>query len=152
MPASYEAFAIETDAHLATLWLNQPERLNAMGPAFWKELPLVMQELEANPEVRAIVLAAKGPHFTVGLDLKAMMGTFGGGDASASGAAARLRLLDEIAHFQHSINAVADMLNVSPRMVALVDCLDTGKHASEENQALCSLPRPGQWPLWEPVG
>ena len=60
MPASYEAFAIETDAHVATLWLNQPERRNAMGPAFWKELPLVMQELETNPEVRAIVLAAKG--------------------------------------------------------------------------------------------
>ena len=108
MPASYEAFAIETEVHVATLWLNQPERRNAMGPAFWKELPLVMHELEANPEVRAIVLAAKGPHFTVGLDLKAMMGTFGGGDAGASGAAARLRLLDEITHFQHSINAVAD--------------------------------------------
>jgi enoyl-CoA hydratase len=108
MPASYEAFAIETGAHVATLWLNQPERRNAMGPAFWKELPLAMQELDTDPEVRAVVLAAKGPHFTVGLDLKAMMGTFGGGDASASGAAARLRLLDEIAHFQHSINAVAD--------------------------------------------
>jgi enoyl-CoA hydratase len=108
MSVTYEAFATDLDAHVATLWLNQPERRNAMGPAFWKELPLVMQELETNPEVRAIVLAAKGPHFTVGLDLKAMMGTFGGGDAGASGAAARLRLLDEIARFQGSINAVAD--------------------------------------------
>jgi enoyl-CoA hydratase len=107
MPASYEAFAIETEAHIATLWLNQPERRNAMGPAFWQELPLVMQELETNPEVRAIVLAAKGPHFTVGLDLKAMMSTFGG-DPGVSGAAARLRLLDDIARFQSSINAVAD--------------------------------------------
>ena len=47
MPATYEAFAIETDAHVATLWLNNPERRNAMGPAFWKELPLVFQELDA---------------------------------------------------------------------------------------------------------
>ena len=108
MPASYEAFAVEHDGHVATLWLNNPERRNAMGPAFWKELPLVMHELDTNPEVRAVVLAAKGPHFTIGLDLKAMIGTLGGGDASASGAAARLRLLDEITHFQRSINAVAD--------------------------------------------
>jgi enoyl-CoA hydratase len=108
MSAGYEAFAIETDAHVATLWLNNPERRNAMGPAFWKELPLVMQEIGANPEVRAVVLAAKGPHFTVGLDLKAMMGTLAGGEAGASGAAARLRALDEIARFQGSINAVAD--------------------------------------------
>ncbi len=104
----YEAFAIDVDEHVATLWLNNPERRNAMGPAFWKELPVAMGELERDDRVRAIVLAARGPHFTVGLDLKSMAGTLGGGGETASGAATRTRLLDEIMLLQRSITAVAD--------------------------------------------
>jgi enoyl-CoA hydratase len=107
MSTTYEVFQIELDEHVATLWLNHAERRNAMGPAFWKELPAVMQELDADERVRAVVLAARGPHFTVGLDLKAMAGTLSG-EGAGSGAAARLRMLDEIKRFQRAITAVAD--------------------------------------------
>lgn len=108
MPTTYEAFAIEHEGNVATVWLNNPERRNAMGPAFWKELPLVFQELDAAEEVRAVVLAARGPHFTVGLDLKAMVGTITGVGTSTSPAASRGRLLDEILQFQRAITVVAD--------------------------------------------
>ena len=36
---SSEVLAIETDGHVATLWLDRPEKRNAMGPAFWSDLP-----------------------------------------------------------------------------------------------------------------
>ena len=71
MATTSEVFSVERQDHVATLWLDSPERRNAMGPAFWQDLPRLIQELGDDPEVRAIVLAAKGPHFTVGLDLKA---------------------------------------------------------------------------------
>src|SRR5262245_17578479 len=75
---------IERTGHVATLWLDNAERRNAMGPAFWEELPLRMHELSDDPEVRAVVIAGRGPHFTVGLDLKAFgnLGGIGGSDGS----------------------------------------------------------------------
>jgi enoyl-CoA hydratase len=102
--ARYEAFEIDRDDHVATLWLASAERRNAMGPAFWDELPRAMDELGSDAAVRAIVLAGKGAHFTVGLDLK----TMGGGIAEGGGGVAgRRRLLDTILRLQGSITAVA---------------------------------------------
>ena len=101
---AYDVFALERHEHVATLWLASPERRNAMGPQFWDELPRAVAELEADEDVRAVVLAARGPHFTVGLDLKSM----GGGIAEGGGGvAARRRLLDTILRLQGSITAVA---------------------------------------------
>ena len=68
----YEFFEIERRGHTATLWLNRPEKRNALGPAFWNELPSSIGELERDGEVRAVVLAGRGRDFTVGLDLKAI--------------------------------------------------------------------------------
>ena len=101
---SYEVLEIERQDHVATLWLANPERRNAMGPAFWDELPRAMQELGADEAVRVIVIAARGPHFTVGLDLKSMGGPIAEG---GSGAGARKRLLETIVRLQRSISAVA---------------------------------------------
>jgi len=80
MPDS-DVLSIERDGHVATLWLDRAEARNAMGPAFWDELPLAMAELSDDRAVRAVVIAARGPHFSVGLDLKAMAGMLTGADA-----------------------------------------------------------------------
>jgi len=98
---SYEFFEIERRGHTATLWLNRPEKRNALGPAFWNELPPVIGELERDAAVRAVVLAGRGRDFTVGLDLKAMGGGLFDGERS------RFSLLDEIARLQGSITSVA---------------------------------------------
>ena len=101
---AYEVLEIERDAHVATLWLANPERRNALGPAFWEELPRAMEELVADDGIRVVVIAARGQHFTVGLDLKAMGGAIVEG---GSGAGARKRLLDFILKIQRSVTAVA---------------------------------------------
>lgn len=76
--------SLERDGAVATLWLDRPEARNAMGRAFWADLPRAMDDVSADPEVRVVVLAARGPHFSVGLDLKEMGSVLaGGGDAGA---------------------------------------------------------------------
>ena len=101
---AYQVFEIERSGHVATVWLANPERRNAMGPAFWDELPRVMEEVGADEGVRAIVIAARGAHFTVGLDLKAMSG---GIIESGNGAGARKKLLDFILKIQSTVTTVA---------------------------------------------
>ncbi|MBV9936520.1 MAG: crotonase/enoyl-CoA hydratase family protein, partial [Actinobacteria bacterium] len=105
---SSEVFSVEQDGHVATLWLDSAERRNAMGPDFWNDLPVVVDELSEDDEVRAIVLAAKGPHFTVGLDLKTMGGAATGGGGSRSQASRGMRFVKEVSRLQRSITAVAD--------------------------------------------
>lgn len=104
-----EVFGVERDGHVATLWLDSPERRNAMGPDFFADLPALMAELSDDDAVRAVVIAAKGPAFTVGLDLKTMGGTLtGGAGAEDSKAASARRFYREVQRLQRAIDAVAD--------------------------------------------
>jgi enoyl-CoA hydratase len=110
MTTSSEVFSVTRDGHVATLWLDNPDRRNAMGPPFWNDLPVLMDELSDDENVWAIVIAAKGPAFTVGLDLKSMGGAVagGGGSGQRSDAHLRTRMLKDLKRMQGSVNAVAD--------------------------------------------
>ncbi|HVT41588.1 MAG TPA: crotonase/enoyl-CoA hydratase family protein [Acidimicrobiales bacterium] len=108
--------SIEQDEWVATVWLDRAEARNAMGMDLWRDLPLAMEVVSADPDVRAVVIAAKGPHFSVGLDLKAMGsvlsgGGDGGGGSAGGGApsmAARARRgRAEVLRLQDAITAVA---------------------------------------------
>jgi enoyl-CoA hydratase len=121
---SSEVLSLETDGHVATLWLDRPEKRNAMGPAFWSDLPRAMAAIGSDPEVRVVVIAARGPHFSVGLDLVAMSGltgtpdpsgtsdasgTSGNGNGSKPSMAARAQSArTEIRRLQASVTSVAD--------------------------------------------
>ena len=112
-----DVLAIEVDGPVATLWLDRAEKRNAMGPAFWTDLPRAMSTIGSDPAIRCVVVAARGPHFSVGLDLVAMTGLTGpsGGEGSPAAAsslpsmAARARSArSEIQRLQASVTAVAD--------------------------------------------
>jgi enoyl-CoA hydratase len=82
---SSEVLTVERDGPVATLWLDRPDARNAMGPAFWNDLPVAMADLSTDRAVRCVVVAARGPHFSVGLDLKAMAGMLAGGGDPTGG-------------------------------------------------------------------
>lgn len=66
---NYQCFDIEIRSHVAHVQLSRPEKRNSMVPAFWHELPQLIQELDSSGDVRAIVLSSTGPHFSSGMDL-----------------------------------------------------------------------------------
>jgi enoyl-CoA hydratase len=98
---------------VATLWLDRAEARNAMGVDLWRDLPRAMALLSADTSVRVVVVAAQGPHFSVGLDLKAMGsmltagGTSGSGSAPASMAARARSSRAAVLRLQDAITAVA---------------------------------------------
>ncbi len=67
----YPFFSLEKNAQkkIALLYLNRPEKRNAMDWPFWRDLPAIVQEIEQDKDIRAVVLAAKGKSFSLGLDI-----------------------------------------------------------------------------------
>lgn len=46
-----------------------------MPPAFWEELPAALEALEARGDVRVLIIASTGKHFTAGMDVSAFDGS-----------------------------------------------------------------------------
>jgi enoyl-CoA hydratase len=67
---SYQDIIYEKIGHVARLWHNRPAMRNAENTNLLEELNSALAEAEADPEVRVIILAGKGGHFSAGHDLK----------------------------------------------------------------------------------
>jgi len=61
---------LERDGSIATVVLNNPEKLNALSFAMWMALGEIMRELEADDSLRCIVLRGAGEQaFAAGADI-----------------------------------------------------------------------------------
>ena len=108
MGETYESLAVDVDGHVAQVTLLGPGKGNAMGPAFWAELPSAFASLDADPDVRAIVLTGSGRNFSYGLDLAAMGDTLSPMLADGALARPRAEFHTRLRGMQQSITAVAD--------------------------------------------
>lgn len=103
---------IERSGHVATLWLDRPDKLNALHRPLWDSIPAAVAALDADADVRAIVLAGRGKAFCAGIDLlDHAPGMAGGGSLSGKGDSAvakRLALLDDIRRYQDTCSSFAD--------------------------------------------
>jgi enoyl-CoA hydratase len=107
-----EVLEITIDGEIATLWLNRPQSRNALGHQIWHDLPLACDEIAANSQLRVLVIGARGPHFSVGLDLKEMGGSFSGtpsGERAPSRASTALNAYQQIRYLQDAVTAIADL-------------------------------------------
>jgi methylglutaconyl-CoA hydratase len=68
----YATIEIHAGHGVAVLWLNRPEVRNAFNETMIAELTAAFGELEADPAVRAVVLAGRGKVFCAGADLNWM--------------------------------------------------------------------------------
>jgi methylglutaconyl-CoA hydratase len=69
---AYGTIEIHTHHGVAVLWLNRPEIRNAFNETMISELAAAFDELDADLEVRAVVLAGRGKVFCAGADLNWM--------------------------------------------------------------------------------
>ncbi len=105
---SSDAIQVERSGHVGTLWLDRPDKRNAINPALWNGIVEGLRALEADGETRAIVLAGRGETFCVGLDLAMLTagGEDGGFGGSKSGATAHLNQLRLTQEIQNAITAI----------------------------------------------
>ncbi len=107
MPYNYEFFRVDLQEPVAILWLNKPEKRNAMDWSFWRDLPLVVKEIQQDEKIRAYVIAGEGKSFSTGLDLNEFFHRF---SSALHGKTAdeREKLLHLILKMQEGMNAIQD--------------------------------------------
>src|SRR5690606_42164900 len=58
-----------TDGHVAIVTLSRPDQMNALTKVMESELRKVFEQLDADDNVRVIVLTGKGRAFCAGMDM-----------------------------------------------------------------------------------
>lgn len=68
--ASSGYIQLERRGAITTLWLNRPDRANALSPAMLREITTVARQFHDDIETRVVVIAGRGRHFSAGADLR----------------------------------------------------------------------------------
>ncbi len=93
---SYQHLLVEKSGRVATVWLNRPEKLNALSVDMWADLPSAVEDLDQDGEIRVIVVAGKGDAFTVGIDVNMLSELAVPGPSPASTSMALFQKIKEL--------------------------------------------------------
>ncbi len=93
---------------IAILFLDRPEKLNAMNFKFWEELPIKVNELENDTDLKTVIIMGKGKSFTAGLDIMGFMKTVQEKTSSMKGVEKRDFLYHLILNMQKGFNMIAN--------------------------------------------
>jgi len=61
---------VEKRDGISWVYLNRPEKKNAMSPQLHLDMDAVLEELETDPDTKVVVIAGAGDNFCAGQDLK----------------------------------------------------------------------------------
>ncbi len=114
---------------VATVWLNRPEKLNALNQELWDAIPEAVAALDVNDSVRVILVAGRGRGLTAGIDLQEFGPLLASGEspsgAASSPVAKRKATYQSILRMQDSMSCFA---NTDKPTIAVIHghCLGAG--------------------------
>jgi len=104
--AELEFYLVEKTPPIAWVFLDRPDKRNAMNPPAWRELQPIFADLDHDDAIRAVVVAGKGQGFCAGIDVMAMAAEMPEIVQPEPGADAKWRLLQKIGELQQAISCV----------------------------------------------
>ena len=78
-PADFTQILYSVDEHIATITLNRPDKLNAFTGTMMRELIAAFDLIDADDDVRVVIVTGAGRGFCAGADLSSGGDTFAGG-------------------------------------------------------------------------
>jgi len=75
---------LEKDGHMAVLTLNRPDKMNAISAAMRENLPLILQEVQEDDNVRVLIITGAGRGFCSGADVAVQAARAAGQQAETS--------------------------------------------------------------------
>ena len=67
-------FELDPSGKIATLYLNRPEKMNALNWNMFMEISDVVDKISQERGIRLVIIRAKGKHFSSGIDVKLLAG------------------------------------------------------------------------------
>ena len=113
---------------IGTIWLNRPEKKNALNDELWFGLPELVKELDENDDVMVIILAAKGDTFSAGIDINLLVEAFDLNEDLRTNAEERLEIMEITKKFQDAFTSVAK--TKKPTIAAIQGRVENGKYKS----------------------
>ncbi len=74
MTGTFKTILYEADRAVATITMNRPDMANAQDSTLIDELDAAFDLADADDDIRVVILAGAGKHFSSGHDLKAIVG------------------------------------------------------------------------------
>ena len=102
----YKYYKVEKKGHIAWVWLNRPEKKNAMNPPAWKETIPIFEDLDEDDNIRVVIVAAKGSDFNTGLDLVEMLAELDELTAPVQTAAHKKRFMKKLLKLQDGLSVM----------------------------------------------
>ena len=112
MDFSCSTLALEVENNIATLWLDRPEKMNAISSQMWSDLIAAMDAIGKHDGIRAVVIAGRGKSFCVGIDLGSL------GDVADLSTASGC--LEQLSHTQLCQNAITAVANCPVPVIAAI--------------------------------
>lgn len=66
----FECIMYEKEEGVATIKLNRPQVLNAMNKQLWLDFQVALEDVQNDPEIKALIITGEGRAFSTGADLK----------------------------------------------------------------------------------
>ena len=142
---NFTAISVDYDAHILTLTLNRPEKRNAINQAMINELIYALDTAKQEKDIRVVVLAAKGPVFCAGGDLKAMANA----EDTSNPQIAKQGEFDDLALRLHHLNKPTIAKIQGPVFAGALMLVSNVTHAISIDTATFSAPEilRGLWPF-----
>ncbi len=106
---SHQCFDVTISDQIAHVIMNRPEKRNSMIPAYWDELPKIIEQIDGQNSARAIVISSTGPHFSSGMDVSSFGSSEKGTESEDPVKRARLkgaRLYGTVQHLQKTFTSL----------------------------------------------
>ena len=71
-PPEMKTITIEVDNGIATVYLDRPEKLNAMNPTMFEELGVAADYIRDDSAVKVAIVTGRGRAFSAGIDLNSL--------------------------------------------------------------------------------
>ena len=69
---SYEILKLSVENGIGIVTISRPKAMNALNTLFFKEMDVMLSELESNNDVKAVIITGEGKAFVAGADISEM--------------------------------------------------------------------------------
>ena len=98
----------EINNEVAYIWINRPEKKNAMDFDVWFGIPDLVNEINEKEEAKCILLLGKGDSFSAGIDIATFMGDMNLNENLSSTADDRRKTMKLIDDMQGAFTTIAN--------------------------------------------